>query len=454
MENSMKKILVVVVAVFVVAASNVWGQSDKPPLDVARDRQAANGAAEQTGEKAVPAAEKAANEFIQLLQQEKFEDATKRFDATMTKAMSTAELQKLWLAVVQQNGAFKKTEKGRVLHVTNYDVVDTPCEFEKSGLVVRVAFDKQLQVAGLFFLPANKPKRASDESDVQLKTTSGDLFGTIDLPSDKGPWPVVLVIAGSGPTDRDGNQPQMKNDSLRLVGKALASHGVAALRYDKRGIGKSAAAGAVEDDLRFENYVDDAAAWVKQLRGDKRFSKVIILGHSEGSLVGVLAAKREKIDGLVSVAGSGRDLASLLRDQLKRNLPPMLFEQSSHMIDELVAGRKVADVPAELTVLFRPSVQPFLMSLLKYNPTKEIGELQIPMLVVQGTTDLQVSMDDAKSLSAANKNVRLATIENMNHVLKNAPGKSIAEQVKSYSDPSLPLSPKLMDEIVAFIQKN
>src|SRR6185369_2540535 len=139
-------------------------------------------------------------------------------------------------------------------------------------------------------------------------------------------------------------------------------HGVAALRYDKRGIASSAAAGPKEDDLRFENYVDDAAAWVKQLRGDPRFNKVFILGHSEGSLVGVLGAKREKIDGLVSVAGSGRDLASLLRDQLKRNLPPMLFEQSSHIIDELSAGRKVGDVSAELMVLFRPSVQPFLIS--------------------------------------------------------------------------------------------
>jgi pimeloyl-ACP methyl ester carboxylesterase len=395
-----------------------------------------------------------ADGLIALLAQEKFGDFAMRFDATMQKALSVAELEKVWRATIAQNGAFQKTEPGRVQHVTNYDVVDTPCVFEKSNLVVRLAFDKQRQVSGLFLLPGAKRSHADDGADFVLKTPTGTLVGTFDLPTSKAPWPVVLIIAGSGPTDRDGNQPQMKNDSLRLVGKALAAHGVAVLRYDKRGIGKSAAAGAVEEDLRFENYVDDAAAWVKRLRSDRRFSKVIILGHSEGSLVGVLAAKREKIDGLVSVAGSGRDLASLLRDQLERNLPPMLFEQSSHMIDELVAGRKVADVPGELTVLFRPSVQPFLMSLLKYNPTKEIGELQVPILVVQGTTDLQVSMDDARSLAAANKNVRLAAVENMNHVLKNAPGKSLAEQVKSYSDPSLPLAPKLMDEIVAFIQKN
>jgi fermentation-respiration switch protein FrsA (DUF1100 family) len=433
--------------VVIVAASLALGQPAK--------QQAATGAAEQgAGEKQVSPAEKAANEFIQLLEQQKFEDATKRFDATMTKALSTAELQKVWLAAVEQNGAFKKTEPGRVLHVTNYDVVDTPCEFEKSSLVVRVAFDKQLQVAGLFFLPAAKRKQASSGSDVELKTPTGTLVGTLDLPSGNGPWPVVLVIAGSGPTDRDGNQPQMKNDGLRMVGKSLASHGVAALRYDKRGIAASAAAGAKEDDLRFENYVNDAAAWVKQLRGDPRFNKVFILGHSEGSLIGILVAKREKIDGLVSVEGSGRDLAMLLRDQLKRNLPPKLLEQSSHIIDELVAGRTVADVPAELTVLFRPSVQPFLITWLKYDPAKEIASVETPILIVQGTTDLQVSMDDAKLLMAANKNARLVTIENMNHVLKVAPGKSIAEQAKAYSDPSLPLAPKLMDEVLAFIEKN
>jgi alpha-beta hydrolase superfamily lysophospholipase len=276
----------------------------------------------------------------------------------------------------------------------------------------------------------------------------------LDLPTTKGPWPVVLVIAGSGPTDRDGNQPQMKNDSLRLVGKALAAHGIAALRYDKRGIGQSAAAGAVEENLRLESYVDDAAAWVRQLRADNRFNKVFILGHSEGSLIGILAAKQVPVDGLVSVSGSGRELATLLRDQLKRNLPANLFEQSSHMIDELVAGRRVKDVPPELVMLFRPSVQPYLMSWLKYDPAKEIAGLKIPILVVQGTTDLQTSAEDAKLLATNNQNARLVTIENMNHVLKNASSTTLIGQAKAYSDPSVPLEPRVVDEVVGFVGKN
>jgi len=395
----------------------------------------------------------AAQEFIELLKGGKFDDATKRFDATMQKALSAEQLQGVWAATALQNGALRKGEGSRAAHVDGWDVVDTPCEFEKATVVVRISFDKERRVGGLYFLPGKKQKAPGDGAEVELNTATGTLFGSLDLPTTRGPWPVVLVIAGSGPTDRDGNQPQMKNDSLRLVGKALAAHGIAALRYDKRGIAQSAAAGAVEENLRFENYFDDAVAWVKQLRADKRFNKVLILGHSEGSLIGILAAKQVPLDGLVSVSGSGRELATLLRDQLKRNLPANLFDQSSHMIDELVAGRRVKDVPPELVMLFRPSVQPFLMTWLKYDPAREIAGLNTPILVVQGTTDLQTSVEDAKLLVASNKNARLVTIENMNHVLKNAPERSLVGQAKAYSDPSVPLEPRLVEEVVGFVGK-
>ena len=288
--------------------------------------------------------------------------------------------------------------------------------------------------------------------EVRLKTATGTLFGTLDLPAGTGPWPVALIIAGSGPTDRDGNQPLMKNNSLRLLGKALAGHGVAALRYDKRGVAKSFAAGPVEENLRFEDYVDDAVGWIRQLRRDHQFNAVAILGHSEGSLIGILVAKREPIDALISVAGTGRKLATLLRDQLKQNLPRELFQQSSHAVDELLAGRKVDQVPSELKSLFRPSVQPFLMTWLKYDPAREIADLRIPILLVQGTTDIQVSVDDAKLLAASNKNAHLATIDKMNHVLKYAPLMSLIAQANIYAEPSLPLAPHFMDEVWSFLK--
>ncbi len=396
----------------------------------------------------------AATDFISLLEHEKFDDAEKRFDTTMRNALPVDQLQALWRATIRTNGDFEEAKKSSIQHVAQWDVVDTSCQFKKSSIVIRISFDKQRQVSGLFFLPATMPAPARDDGpSVQLKTATGTLFGTFDLPAGKPPWSVVLVIAGSGPTDRDGNSPQLKNDSLRLVGKALAAHDVAALRYDKRGVGQSAAPAPSEDRLRFENYVDDAGGWIKQLRSDKRFNKVVVLGYSEGSLIGILAAKQQPIDALISVAGAGRDAGTLLREQLKTKLPTNLYDQSSHIIDELAAGRRVDKVPPELTILFRPIVQPYLISWMKYNPAKRIAELKIPILIVQGTTDLQVSIEDAKLLAADNKNAKLVTIENMNHVLKYAPLKWLWTQLYTYSNPSLPLAPHLMDEILSFLRK-
>ena len=155
------------------------------------------------------------------------------------------------------------------------------------------------------------------EEPIRLVTKTGELSGTLDLPVGAGPFPVVVMLAGSGPTDRDGNQPGLKNDGLKMFGHGLASRGIAALRYDRRGIGKSRDACLKEEDLRFEALADDAAAWVKLLRKDRRFGSAGIVGHSEGSLVGMLAARRVNVDAFVSLAGTGRDAPSGLRASLK-----------------------------------------------------------------------------------------------------------------------------------------
>jgi pimeloyl-ACP methyl ester carboxylesterase len=295
--------------------------------------------------------------------------------------------------------------------------------------------------------PPAAPKAA--DSSVQLETKTGTLHGTIDMPAGAGPFPVVVFIAGSGPTDRDGNQPRMKNDSLKMLGRGLAARGIAAVRYDRRGIGASVAAQRQEETLRFEMLADDAAAWVALLRKDRRFGRVGIAGHSEGSLLGMLAARRAKADAFVSLAGPGRDAATVLREQLGKNLPPDLKAKSDRIIDELVSGRTVADVPPELAALFRPGVQPYLISLLKYDPAREIVRLDVPILVVQGTTDLQETVGDARRLAAAKRRARLSLIEGMNHVLKHAT--TPAEQQAAYFDRSVPLEPKVVEEVAAFL---
>src|SRR5262245_38996911 len=163
-------------------------------------------------------------------------------------------------------------------------------------------------------------------TEARLETKTGTLSGTFDLPKGAGPFPVIIIIAGSGPTDRDGNQVLMRNDSLKMLGQGLAAKGIAVLRYDRRGVGKSMAAAPKEQDLRFDHLIDDAVEWVKLLRTDKRFSKVAIGGHSEGALVSLVAAKRAKADAYVSISGAGRPIPAVLREQLSK-LPKELKDK-------------------------------------------------------------------------------------------------------------------------------
>ena len=292
----------------------------------------------------------------------------------------------------------------------------------------------------------------AQESAVTVETRTGTLQGTLLLPATaSGPVSVALIIAGSGPTDRDGNSPLLpgKNNSLKLLAEALAQHGVASVRYDKRGIAASAAAASKESDLRFTTYVDDAVDWLEWLRKDARFSRRIVVGHSEGSLIGIMAARRSSVSHLVSLAGAGRPIAEVLDEQLSRNLPPALLADARRILAELKAGRAVDSVPPQLLAIFRPSVQPYLMSWLPIDPAAEVGRLTTPVLLVQGATDAQVSMADAERLAKGNPKAKLEVIDGMNHVLKEV--RDASQQTGSYSDPSLPLHPKLIDVISRFI---
>ncbi len=266
--------------------------------------------------------------------------------------------------------------------------------------------------------------------------------------------PVLLLLSGSGPTDRNGNSPMLpgKNNSLQMLAEGLSRNGIASLRYDKRGVGESANAMTSEADLRFETYVDDAVAWCEQLRNDKRFSVVIIAGHSEGSLIGMLAAKRCNAAGFISIAGAGRAAADILRTQLAGKLPPELAAQSDAILKNLESGKTTDNPPAALAALYRSSVQPYLISWFRYDPAKSIAALTVPVLIVQGTTDLQVSVDDAKRLAAANPKAKLLLIEGMNHVLKEVPPDR-EKQMASYSDPSLLLAPDFLPGLVEFVRK-
>jgi alpha-beta hydrolase superfamily lysophospholipase len=282
------------------------------------------------------------------------------------------------------------------------------------------------------------------ELDQTLQTSTGELSGTLTVPILKGTFPVALIIAGSGPTDRNGNNAQMKNNSLQMLAHELAAQGIASLRYDKRGIGKSASAMISEELLRFENYVEDAKDWATQLKTDPRFNKLIIIGHSEGSLIGMLAA--EKADAFVSLAGAGRPIDVILKEQLTEQLSGQkkLLRAANEGLSKLKEGKLVEDAPVELFGLFRPSVQPYITSWMKYDPAVEIAKLEIPIVIIQGSTDLQVKEEDARMLFMAHPlDSRLIIIEEMNHVLKIAPADRL-KNIETYSKPELPLAEELV----------
>jgi pimeloyl-ACP methyl ester carboxylesterase len=289
------------------------------------------------------------------------------------------------------------------------------------------------------------------EIPLTLKTESGNIEGTLMFPTAKLPVPVVVIIAGSGPTDRNGNNPMMTNNSLKMLANELAKNGIASLRYDKRGIAQSKSAGLKEDDLRFEMYINDAVEWINLLNKDINFSQIVVVGHSEGSLIGMVAAQNAGVDKFISLEGAGQPADQVIREQLKSQ-PPVILTQSLPIIDELVKGNTVGAVPPMLNSLFRPSVQPYMISWFKYDPQKEIAKLTKPVLIVQGTTDIQVSIDDANRMHAAKPDSKLVIIEGMNHVLKNA----VADQTKNlltYRQPDLPLNSELGKALSDFIHK-
>ncbi|WP_309731166.1 alpha/beta fold hydrolase [Chamaesiphon sp. OTE_75_metabat_556] len=291
----------------------------------------------------------------------------------------------------------------------------------------------------------------SKSVEVQITTPTGTLYGTQIMPTSNASEPVVLIVAGSGPTDRNGNNPLAgQNNSLKLLAEGLADRGIASIRYDKRGIGESSAAGSEEADLRFDTYVEDAALWIQQLQADSRFSSVTAIGHSEGSLIGMLATRKTGADAFVSVAGIARTASQVLREQLQPRLPDALWQQSEQILVALEQGNTVASVPPELNTLYRSSVQPYLISWFRYTPAQEIKRLTVPVLIVQGTTDIQVPVSEAQALKIANPDAELRIIEGMNHVLKAVP-LDPKQQNASYSEPTLPVVPELVEGISQFI---
>lgn len=292
----------------------------------------------------------------------------------------------------------------------------------------------------------------ASETEVLLDTHTGRLSGTLSMPSGGPPAWIVLIIAGSGPTDRDGNTPAGKNGSLRLLADSLAQAGMASLRYDKRGVGRSSGAIQAEDNLRFETFVSDAEDWIDFLRSQKNGASIAVLGHSEGALIGMLAAKSRRPEAFISVAGPGRKASEVLRKQVVGHLPSELASLSSEILASLESGRLVSNVPDALNGLYRSSVQPYLISWFRHIPSEVIRNLDVPILLVQGTDDVQVGLDELELLAKAKPVAHRVVIAGMNHLLKQT-GHDDSAQIASYTNERLAIAPTLVPNIARFLKK-
>ena len=275
------------------------------------------------------------------------------------------------------------------------------------------------------------------------------ISGSLLAPTSEDKPPLVIIIAGSGPTDRNGNQSFLKNDSYKKLARGLSKEGIASFRYDKR-ILKAQELGIKESELSFDDFVTDAISVLDHFREKDDFGKIILLGHSQGSLIGMLAAE-EKADAFISIAGAGKPIDSIIVEQIAIQMPG--FEEGTRTsFKEMREKGSTSSYNPMLEAIFRPSVQPFLLSWMIYDPVAEIAKLDIPVLILNGTNDFQVTEKEAELLKAANPGAKLVLLEGMNHVLTKIESDDTLTNSKSYNEPALPLHPELLPTISAFIK--
>lgn len=286
-----------------------------------------------------------------------------------------------------------------------------------------------------------------------ISNSVGTLKATITLPEQKGRVPVVLFIAGSGPTDRNMNQGNsLKTNAFLMLAKGLAKNGIASVRYDKRGVGKSTIS-KNSSDIRMQDLISDADLFIQELKKDNRFSQVIVLGHSEGALIGLLASISTNPTAFISLCGYSNDIGSLLRKQLKEVVSANELLIATEVLDSLSVGKLVnRQFSPTLASIFNKSAQTYIMSSMKYNASHEIKKIQIPALIVGGTTDLQIGIDEAYALANARPEAKLRLISGMNHVLKQTPADRNLN-LQSYNNPETILHPDLLPILVDFITK-
>ena len=302
------------------------------------------------------------------------------------------------------------------------------------------------------------------EENLTAAGPMGPLAGTLTLPGETGPLPqdrpVFLIVPGSGPTDRDGNSPLgITAAPYRLLAEALAERGYPSVRIDKRGMFGSAGAIADPNAVTIADYGDDLRAWTAAIRErlpvEDGTRCIIPIGHSEGGLVALAALGRiPEACGLILIASIGRPLDAVIREQLRTNPANAPFLQEAEAaLASLRRGERVdaGTLNPALRPLFGAELQGFLIDAMSHDPVDLAAQVARPMLVVQGTRDLQVGVADARMLADAAPHATLSLLPDVNHVLKIVDSDDPAANLATYADPNLPIAPSVVTAIADFV---
>lgn len=292
-------------------------------------------------------------------------------------------------------------------------------------------------------LPFNEER----SSDVKVNTFVYGTFVKPAAPSNK----LAIIIPGSGATDRNGNSQMTRNNSYKKLAEGLAAKGIASFRYDKRVITLMKKGALQEDKLRFDDFVDDAIAAAQYYIERGQYSSIYFVGHSQGSLVGMVAAQKVNIQGFISLCGAGQSIDKTILSQIELQMPD-LKENASVAFTTLKEKGQVKDFSPALASIFRKEVQPFMASWMQFNPRREIRKLKVPTLIIGGSKDLQVSVGEAEILKKAKSDAEILIVENMNHVFFDIQGDDL-ENTKSYNERARKIMPEVVDGIATFIKQ-
>lgn len=281
------------------------------------------------------------------------------------------------------------------------------------------------------------------ESNISI---NDNIYGSIVEPKSRSNSNLVIFIGGSGPIDRDGNQSFMKCDMFKKLAYSLSNKGISSFRYDKRVV-TQIRKGKLDKKITFDDFVSDAIAIIDFF--ESKYNSIVIAGHSQGSLVGLLSIK-EGVSGFISLSGVGRTIDMVIEDQILKTAP-MLLEDTKKIFKTLRSGKITEDFPLPLYSLFNIEIQPFMISWMQYDPKKIIAKIPIPSLIINGDNDLQVDEKEAKLLYNSAQNSKILIIKNMNHVLVEIEGDEL-KNVKSYNNPELKISEILIEKMVEFIE--